>query len=136
MAITKTVIKQNHIEAIVKVVNDVIDSASITISLATDLLRADEEFVPGVTPTVNLGAMESAIQVGTEANITRNNQVIVNFFENTEQYEMGFGADTQNNTSDLVVNFTGKGTIYMRLLKVKGYRAKFRPEQNTTGAEV
>lgn len=127
MAITKTVIKQNHIEAIVKVVNDVTDSASITVGLSTDLLRSDEDLIG--TPVVNLGSMESAIQVGTEANITRNNQVVVNFFENTEQFEMGFGADTQNNTSDLVVNFTGKGTIYMRLLKVQGYRPKFRPEQ-------
>lgn len=127
MAITKTVIKQNHIEAIVKVVNDVTDSASITISLATDLLKSNENLVG--TPVVNLGSMESAIQVGTEANITRNGQVVVNFFENTEQFEFGFGADTQNNTSDLVVNFTGKGTIYMRLLKIQGYQAKFRPEQ-------
>ncbi len=127
MAITKTVIKQNHIEAIVKVVNDTTDSASITISLSTDLLKSNEEIV-GI-PIVNLGSSESSIQVGTEANITRNNQVIVNFFENTEQFEMPWGADTQNNTSDLVVNFTGKGTIYMRLLKIAGYRALFRPEQ-------
>jgi hypothetical protein len=135
MAIRKKIIKQNHIEAIVKVVNPDAAAASVTIGLATDLLRSDEELVPGVTPTVNLGSMETSVQINTEANITRNGIVIVNFFENTEQFEMGFGADTENNTSDLVVNFTGKGTIYMRLLKVKGYRAKFRPEQNTTGAE-
>lgn len=127
MAITKTVIKQNNIEAIVKVVNDTSDSASITIGLATDLLKSNEELFG--TQIVNLGSSESSIQVGTEANITRNNQVIVNFFENTEQFEMGFGADTQNNTYDLTVNFTGKGTIYMRLLKIGGYRPLFRPEQ-------
>ena len=127
MAIAKFVVKQNHIEAIVKVVNDVAAPASITISLATDLLKTNEEIVG--TPIVNLGSMESAIQVGTEANITRNGVVIVNFFENTEQFEFGFGADPQNNTSDIVVNFTGKGTIYMRLLKLQGYRPKFRPEQ-------
>lgn len=127
MAIAKYVVKQNHLEAIVKVVNDVAQSASITVTLATDLLKSNENLVG--TPQVNLGSMESAIQVGTEANITRNGQVIVNFFENTEQFEFGFGADPQNNTSDIVVNFTGKGTIYMRLLKVKGYQSKFRPEQ-------
>lgn len=128
MSITKTIIKQNHIEAIVKVVNDVTDSATITIGLTTDILKSNEE-LSGATPIVNLASMESSIQVGTEANITRNGQVIVNFFENTEQFELGFGADTQNNTSDIVVNFTGKGTIYMRLLKVQGYRPLFRPEQ-------
>lgn len=128
MAITKTVIKQNHIEAIVKVVNDTTDSASITIGLSTDLLKSNEDLAGGV-PIVNLGAMETSIQVGTEANITRNGAVIVNFFENTEQFELPWCADTQNNTSDIVVNFTGKGTIYMRLLKLQGYRPKFRPEQ-------
>lgn len=128
MSITKTIIKQNHIEAIVKVVNDVTDSATITIGLTTDILKSNEE-LSGATPIVNLASMESSIQVGTEANITRNGQVIVNFFENTKQFELGFGADTQNNTSDIVVNFTGKGTIYMRLLKVQGYRPLFRPEQ-------
>ena len=127
MAISKYVVKQNHMEAIVKVVNDVASSASITVTLATDLLKSNENLVG--TPVVNLGSMESAIQVGTEANITRNGKVIVNFFENTEQFEFGFGADPENNTSDIVVNFTGKGTIYMRLLKIKGYQAKFRPEQ-------
>ncbi len=127
MAIRKTLIKQNHIESLWKVVNDVASPATVTISLTTDLLRSDENLVD--TQIVNLGAMETAIQVGTEANIVRNGVVIVNFFENTEQFELPWGADTENNTSDLVVNFTGKGTIYMRLLKVKGYQAKYRPEQ-------
>lgn len=127
MAIRKVLIKQNHIESLWKVVNDAASTATVTISLATDLLRSDEDLIG--TPIVNLGAMETSVQVGTEANITRNGAVIVNFFENTEQFELPWGADTENNTSDLVVNFTGKGTIYMRLLKVKGYQAKYRPEQ-------
>jgi hypothetical protein len=127
MAIRKVLIKQNHMEALWKVVNDNPTTASVTISLATDLLRSDEDLVG--TPIVNLGSSETSIQINTEANITRNGSVIVNFFENTEQFEMPWGADTENNTSDIVVNFTGKGTIYMRLLKVKGYQAKYRPEQ-------
>lgn len=131
MAIRKTLIKQGHIEALWKVVNDAASSASVTITLASDLLRSDENLVG--TQIVNLGAMESAIQVGTEANITRNGIVIVNFFENTEQFELPWGADTQNNTSDIVVNFTGKGTIYIRLLKIQGYQPKYRPEQGIVG---
>lgn len=128
MAVSKYIVKQNHLEAIVKVVSDAAGGGSATISLATDLLKSNEELAGG-TPIVNLGSTETSIQVNTEANITRNGVVIVNFFENTEQFELAFGADTQNNTSDIVVNFTGKGTIYMRLLKVRGYRPLFRPEQ-------
>lgn len=127
MAVTKTVLKMNHIEAIVKVVSDAAGGGSATVNLATDLLKSNEDLVG--TPVVNLGSMETSVQVGTEASITRNGIVIVNFFENTEQFELPWGADSQNNTSNLVVNFTGKGTIYMRLLKLQGYQPKFRPEQ-------
>ena len=128
MAVSKYIVKQNHIEAIVKVVSDAAGGGSATITLATDLLKANEELA-GSIPKVNIGSTETSIQVGTEANITRNGVVIVNFFENTEQFEMPWTADPQNNTSDIVVNFTGKGTIYMRLLKLQGYRPLFRPEQ-------
>jgi hypothetical protein len=128
MAVTKTIIKQNHIEAIVKVVNDVAGAGSSTISLATDLLKSNEE-LSGETPTVNLGSVEATCSNNSEINITRNGVVIMNMFENFEQFELPWGADPQNNTHDLVVNFTGKGTVYIRLLKLKGYRSLFRPEQ-------
>lgn len=128
MAITKTVLKQNHIEALVKVVNDTNDSATTTFVLATDLLKSNEE-LSGAAPTVNIGSVECSISVGAEANVTRNSVVILNLFENTDRFELPFGADSQNNTSDIVVNFTGKGTVYIRLLKLAGYRPLFRPEQ-------
>lgn len=126
MAVTKFVVKQNHIEAIVKIVADAAGSA--TISLATDLLRANEELFGGA-PTVNLGAMEVSVQTGTEMTITRGGTLILNYFENSDGFEMPWTADPQNNTSDIVVAFTGKGTAYLRLLKLNGYRPKFRPEQ-------
>jgi len=128
MAITKTVLKQNHIEALVKVVNDANESATTTFELAVDLLKSNEE-LSGAVPTVNIGSVECSISVGTEANITRNSVVILNLFENTDRFDLPFGADSQNNTSDIVVNFTGKGTVYIRLLKLAGYRPLFRPEQ-------
>lgn len=126
MAVTKFVVKQNHMEAIVKVVADAAGSA--TISLATDLLRTNEELFGGA-PTVNLGAMEVSVQTGTEITITRGGTLILNYFENSDGFEMPWTADPQNNTSDIVVTFTGKGTVYLRLLKLNGYRPKFRPEQ-------
>ena len=126
MAVTKFVVKQNHMEAIVKVVADAAGSA--TISLATDLLRTNEELFGGA-PIVNLGAMEVSVQTGTEMTITRGGTLILNYFENSDGFEMPWTADPQNNTSDIVVTFTGKGTLYLRLLKLNGYRPKFRPEQ-------
>ena len=128
MAITKTVLKQNHIEALVKVVNDANESATITFELAVDLLKSNEE-LSGADPTVNIGSVECSVSVGAEANVTRDSVVILNLFENTDRFELPFGADSQNNTSDIVVNFTGKGTVYIRLLKLAGYRPLFRPEQ-------
>ena len=126
MAVTKYIVKQNHIEAIVKIVADAAGSATIT--LATDLLKSNEELAGG-TPTVNIGAMEVSVQTGTEMTITRGGTLILNYFENSDGFEMPWTADPQNNTSDIVVTFTGKGTLYIRLLKLKGYRSLFRPEQ-------
>lgn len=128
MAVTKTVLKQNHIEALVKVVNDTAGAGSATITLATDLLKSNEE-LNGETPTVNVGSVEASVAVAGEVNLTRGGVVVMNMFENFEQFELPWGADVQNNTSDIVVNFTNKGTVYIRLLKVKGYRPLFRPEQ-------
>lgn len=126
MAVTKSIVKLNHIEAVVKIVADAAGSA--TISLATDLLKSNEDLAGGA-PEVNIGAMEVSVQTGTEMTMTRNGQLILNYFENSDGFEMPWTADPQNNTSDIVVAFTGKGTLYVRLLKLKGYRPKFRPEQ-------
>lgn len=128
MAITKTIIKLNHIEAIVKIVNDAASAASSTITLNTDLLKSNE-VLSGATPAVHLSATETSVPPGGEISITRDGTVICNYFENNVGFELPWGADTQNPTSDIVVSFTLKGTIYLRLLKVAGYRPTFRPEQ-------
>ena len=130
MAITKSIIKINHIEAILKVVNDTPSPGTVTFGLATDLLRSDET-LSGQTPTVNLGTVESAIADGNTANITRGGQVILNSFENTIGFSMSWGADPTNNTDDIVVNMSGLGTMYIRVLKVYGYKANFIPEQGS-----
>lgn len=126
MAITKTVLKQNHIEAIVKVVADA--AGTSTIVLASDLLKSNEE-LSGATPVVNIGAIEHSCANGGVTTITRGGVLINNMFENTVGFELPWGADSQNNTSDIVVTFTAAGTVYLRLLKLAGYRPLFRPEQ-------
>ena len=128
MAIIKTIIKLNHIEAIVKIVNDAASAASSTITLNTDLLKSNED-LSGDTPAVHLSATETSVPPGGEISITRGGTVICNYFENNDGFELPFGADTQSPTLDIVVSFTSKGTIYLRLLKVAGFRPKFRPEQ-------
>lgn len=126
MAVTKTIVKMNHIEVLVKCVATTAGTA--TISLNTDLLKSNEE-LSGETIRVNLGATETSVETGKEISITRGGTVICNYFENNDGFELPWGADPEQNTSDIVVTFTGKGTIYLRLLKVNGYRPKFRPEQ-------
>lgn len=117
----------NHMEAVYKIVNPVSESASATIDLQTDLLK-DNEDLDG-TQLVNLSSIETSCEVLKEINITRGGVVVTNMFENTQDFDMAWGADSDHNSSDITVNFTGKGTVYIRLLKIAGYKPKFRPEQ-------
>jgi len=126
MAISKTIIKLSHIESVIKVVADA--AGSITIGLATDLLKSNEE-LDGATPKVNIGAIDSAISNNSVVSVTRNAVLNMNLFENTQQMPMEYGADSTNNTFDIGVATTGACTVYFRLLKLQGYRPLFRPEQ-------
>lgn len=126
MAISKTIVKMNHIEALVKVVADA--AGSVTIDLDVDLLKSNE-VLNGETPIVNIGAIEHATANGGVTTITRNGTLVMNMFENTVGFELPWGADTQLNTNDIVVALSAAGTVYIRLLKVKGYAPTFRPEQ-------
>ena len=127
MAISKYISKLNHIEGIIKVVNDVAGAASTTITLNTDLLKSNETLAG--TPKVNLSAVEAAISNNSKVTITRGGKVVGLYFENTNQILNVYGADSENNTSDLTVAFTGEGMVVIRLLKLEGYKPNFRPEQ-------
>lgn len=128
MAITKTIIKMNHIEALVKVINEDAAEASTTISLNGDLLKSNEELT-GEPIIVHLSAITSSLGNEVEVNIKRNNTIIASIFENDADHLMEYGADPTHPSSNVVVEFTGKGTVFIRLLKVRGYRPLFRPEQ-------
>lgn len=129
MAARKTLLKLNHIEAVYKFVNDVDGVAALTVTLATDLLKSNEE-LSGETVRVGISSIEAAIADLKEVTIVRNSIVILNLFENTNSIQLPFGADREQETQNITVNFTGKGTVYMRLLKESGFRPLFRPEQN------
>lgn len=128
MAINKYIVKLNHNEAVVKIVNDAAAPASATISLTTDLLKSNET-LSGDAPKVNISHTEAGIEDLGIITIVRNGVTIANLFENTVGYSVPWAADSQENASNIVVNFTLRGTIYIRLLKLQGYKPNFRPEQ-------
>lgn len=128
MAAYKQIVKLNHIEALVKCVNDVDGVASLTITLNTDLLKSNEE-LNGEIVRVGISSIDSSIATAKEVTIVRNSVVILNLFENSNLMPFAYGADRQNETHNIVVNFTGKGTVYLRLLKESGFRPLKRPEQ-------
>lgn len=129
MAARKVLLKMNHNEVLYKFVNDVDSSASLTVTLSTDLLKSNET-LSGAPVKVGISAIEATCADLKEITITRNSVVIMNLFENTNSMQMAYGADHENDTYDITVNFTGKGTVIMRMLKTSGYSPVFKPEQN------
>lgn len=128
MAIHKYIVKLNHQEAVIKIVNDAAAPASYTITLNSDLLKSNET-LSGETPTVNISHTEAGIEDLGVVSIVRNGVTVANLFENTVGYALPWAADSEQNTHDIQVNFTLRGTIYIRLLKLHGYKPNFRPEQ-------
>lgn len=128
MAISKTVIKLNHIESVVKIVNDTAADATISIDLDVDLLKSNE-VIEG-TVKVAISQMEFSIADAAFLTITRN-AVPVFVLSGTEAFDLAYGADHTEETADISVTM-GKGTLLIRLLKVDGFEPKFRPEQGVT----
>ena len=126
MAITKTVLKLTHNESYVKVTNDTAGAASVTIGLATDLLRSDETLVGSLD--VRLSTVEYGLGAAG-GNIKRN---AIDVLEMAPNNHGTFSHDTCNDATqknqDLVVTID-KGITIIRLLKVAGYQPVKRPEQ-------
>jgi hypothetical protein len=126
MAITKTLLKLTHRDAVVKIVNDS-TSASVTIALATDLLKGDESLVGSLD--VRLSAVDYGI--GTSGGrIVRNSVNVLELPANNHgTFAHEYANDPTQKGSDLVVTM-GQGTCIIHLLKVDGYKATFQPELN------
>ena len=133
MAVTKTVLKKTHQEAVVKVAGT---AASATIDLAADLLPAGQA-LDGATQTVNLVGLQYVGLASSTITITRNSVNILTLGaegEGTIEFAAGAGfVDTIENTEDIVVTIAGaEAQAYLILRKVGGYATKI--ETATFGA--
>ena len=126
MAITKTLIKHTHRDAIVKIVNDS-TSNSITIDIDVDLLKADETLSGALD--VRLSCVDYGLGTGG-GKIVRNSVNVLEMPANNHgHFPHQYANDPTEKASDLVITM-GQGTMVIHLLKVNGYRANFQPELN------
>jgi hypothetical protein len=125
--VTKTILKLTHIDAVVKVVNNTGSSASVTISLATDLLRSDETLSGSLD--VRLSTVEYGIGSGGGSIVRNAVDVLELPATNHGMFTYELGNDPTQKDQDIVVTI-GQGTCFIRLLKVSGYSPNFKPEQN------
>lgn len=129
MAVTKTILKNTHQSAVVKIGGT---AGSATISLATDLLLANEA-LDGDTQTVNIVAVTTGGLLSSAVTVVRNSVPVLALApENSGKIqfnEAGF-VDTQENTSDIVVTISGaEAHIYLTLHKASGYADKVETAQ-------
>lgn len=118
MAIRTYVIKNNHQEALVKIVNDADASAQATIDLDVTLLKYNES-LSGKPLDVAIRSVEWSLQPAGVATITRNAKVIQRL-HSTYSFVQAVGADHEESASDIVVDMTG-GTMLIHLLKTSGF---------------
>jgi hypothetical protein len=130
MAVTKSILKNTHQEAVVKVAGT---AASATIDLSSDLVNTGLA-LDGETQTVNIvGVMWSGASGGT-VQIARNSVVVKTMVTDSADYHDFTGQDicpdTTENTSDIVVTISGaQAECWVKLRKVGGYKTTIEPEQ-------
>ena len=126
-ALTKTLIKANETEAVVKIAGS--DTAASVIALATDIL-ATGQTVTG-TPKVNIIGVQWSGEAGGAIKIARNGTRIMSLVTDNPGYMDMMGTeippDNINNTNDISVTITNssnaavQGEVYLRLRKTSGY---------------
>lgn len=130
MAITKTILKKTHQEAVVKVAGT---DAAGTISLASDILAAGQA-LDGATQSANIVGVTWTGAADGIITITRNSVVVMTLQANAAG-ALEFGGqmmlpDSVGNTSDVVVTISGaQAECWLRLRKVGGYKTTIEPEQ-------
>lgn len=127
MALTKSIIKLNEGEAVVKVAGD---SGSVTIDLQTDLLSPTHilEATQNVT-IVGVGWTGAGDNIFVERNSIR---VLTLPSSNPDYIDFSgqdLPPDNTASTFDIVVSKSGTGNVelYLKLRKVSGYRSNLEP---------
>lgn len=133
MAVTKTVLKKTHQEAVIKVAGT---AAGETISLASDLL-ATGQALNGATQTVNIvgvtwtGAANGIITIGRGVS----GATTVMTLQANSCNQLDFAGqemipDTIANTTDITVTISGaQAECWLKVRKISGYKTTIEPEQ-------
>lgn len=131
MAVTKTVIKKTHQEAVVKVAGT---AAAATISLATDLVAAGQIADTEASQNVSIVGVTWTGATNGIVEIKRNDVVIMTLQANAAGMLYFDGQsmipETVESLSNIVVTISGaQAECWLKLRKVSGYKTTVEPEQ-------
>jgi len=129
MAVTKTILKNTHQEAVVKISGT---AASATIDISADLLNAKQE-LNGSTVTVDIIDCIVTGLLGSGITVVRNSVPILAFApENSIKLSFegeGFRENIQNNANIVVTISGAEAHIYLVLRKVAGFASMIETAQ-------
>lgn len=129
MPVTKTILKNTHQEAVVKISGT---AASATIDISADLLNA-KQALNGSTVTVDIVDCMTTGLLGSGITVVRNSVPILAFApENSSQFTFegqGFRETTQNNANIVVTISGAEAHIYLVLRKVTGFASMIETAQ-------
>lgn len=129
MPVVKTIVKNVHQEAVVKVAGT---AAAATIDLAADLVAAGQ--VTSGTQSVSIVGVNWSGGADGIISIARNNVVIMTLQANAAGMLFFDGQtmppDAINSTSNIVVTISGaQCECWLKLRKLAGYQTTIEPEQ-------
>jgi len=129
MAVTKTILKNTHQEAVVKISGT---AASATIDISADLLNAKQE-LNGSTVRVDIIDCIVTGLLGSGITVVRNSVPILAFApENSIKLSFegeGFRENIQNNANIVVTISGAEAHIYLVLRKVAGFASMIETAQ-------
>ena len=130
MPVSKTILRNVHQEAAVKVAGD---GGTATIDLSVDLLNPGL-VLDGNTQAVNIVGVVWSGSAGGIVTVSRNNVVVMTLQANAAGMLFFDGqtmvAESTENTSDIVVTVSGaQAECWLKLRKVSGYKTTVEPDQ-------
>lgn len=130
MAVTKTVMKKTHQEAVVKVAGT---AAAATVDLSADLVAAGQ-VLDGATQKVSIVGVTWTGAADGIVTIARNSVTIMTLQANAAGMLYFDGQtmipDNLEESSDIVVTISGaQAECWLKLRKTSGYKTTVEPEQ-------